>query len=107
MAESKWLGPNRWAEIVGPGNAPGPGSVVGLVTNPNLKFAIIVGSTRPGRVGASVAQWVADQAKQRSATYDLVDLADFDLDLLNEADRARGSRRRIRKPQDHPLVTDD
>lgn len=84
MAESKWLGPNRWAEIVGPGNAPGPGSVVGLVTNPNLKFAIIVGSTRPGRVGASVAQWVADQAKQRSATYDLVDLADFDLDLLNE-----------------------
>jgi NAD(P)H-dependent FMN reductase len=54
------------------------------VTSDALKIAIIVGSTRPGRIGASVAQWVSEQAQGRSAAYDLVDLADFDLDLLNE-----------------------
>ena len=58
--------------------------VVALVTTEILKFAIIVGSTRPGRIGASLAKWVTEQAQGRSATYDLVDLADFDLDLLNE-----------------------
>lgn len=50
-----------------------------------MKIGIIIGSTRPGRVGASVGQWVYEQATTReSAEYELVDLADYDLDLLNE-----------------------
>ncbi|MFG1784065.1 NADPH-dependent FMN reductase [Rhodococcus oryzae] len=50
------------------------------------RIAIILGSTRPGRNGAPVAQWVYDQAKQRSdADYELVDIADFNLPHLDEA----------------------
>ena len=30
-----------------------------------LKLAIIIGSTRPGRVGESVARWVFEFAKKR------------------------------------------
>lgn len=49
------------------------------------KIGIILGSTRPGRAGESVAQWVLDVAKQRDdATYELVDVADYDLSLLAE-----------------------
>src|SRR5690349_6365152 len=48
-------------------------------------IAIVVGSTRPGRLGADVADWVARQAKERTvADYEVLDEAEFDLDLLNE-----------------------
>ncbi|MGP9487220.1 NADPH-dependent FMN reductase [Glutamicibacter sp. AOP33-2CA-4] len=51
-----------------------------------LKIAIITGSTRPGRNNATVAQWVLEQAQQRNdASYELVDIADFNLPLLDEA----------------------
>lgn len=50
-----------------------------------LKLAIIVGSTRPGRKAEAVAQWVHGIAKKRTdAEYELVDLQDFDLPLLDE-----------------------
>lgn len=50
-----------------------------------LKLAIIIGSTRPGRVGEDVARWVYDVARQRKdAEFELVDLKDFDLPLLDE-----------------------
>ena len=50
-----------------------------------LRIGIIIGSTRPNRVGESVAKWVADHAQQRNdATFELVDLRDFDLPLLDE-----------------------
>jgi NAD(P)H-dependent FMN reductase len=50
------------------------------------KIAIVLGSTRPGRNGAAVAAWVLDIAKQRSdAEFELVDLADYPLPLLDEA----------------------
>lgn len=50
-----------------------------------LKIAIIIGSTRPGRVGESVARWVADLAQKRSdAEFETVDLEDFNLPLLDE-----------------------
>jgi NAD(P)H-dependent FMN reductase len=49
-------------------------------------IAIVVGSTRPGRSGAAVASWIHDRASTRpSATYELVDLEDVGLPLLNEA----------------------
>jgi len=50
-----------------------------------LKIAVIIGSTRPGRVGVSVAKWVYEQAKQRAdAEFELVDIKDFNLPLLDE-----------------------
>jgi len=50
-----------------------------------LSIAIIVGSTRPGRKSQAVAQWVYDIAKRRTdATFELVDLKDFNLPLFDE-----------------------
>jgi NAD(P)H-dependent FMN reductase len=50
-----------------------------------IRIGIIIGSTRPGRVGASVARWVHEQARQRrDADFGLIDLEDFDLPLLDE-----------------------
>ncbi|MGY4691756.1 NADPH-dependent FMN reductase [Salibacterium sp. K-3] len=49
------------------------------------KIAIIIGSTRPGRNGEAVAHWVHGIAKQRSdAEFEIVDIADYDLPLLDE-----------------------
>jgi NAD(P)H-dependent FMN reductase len=50
-----------------------------------LKVAIILGSTRPGRNGKAVADWVVERAAARSqAKYELVDLADYPLPHLDE-----------------------
>jgi NAD(P)H-dependent FMN reductase len=50
-----------------------------------VKIQIILGSTRPGRVGEQVAKWVYAQAKQHKGMQaELVDLADYDLPLLDE-----------------------
>jgi len=50
-----------------------------------LNVAIIIGSTRPGRKSQAVGQWVYDIAKRRpDATFELVDLRDFNLPLLDE-----------------------
>jgi NAD(P)H-dependent FMN reductase len=50
-----------------------------------LKIAIILGSTRPGRNGKAVADWVYDVAKQRDdADYELVDIAEYALPHLDE-----------------------
>ncbi|MCR2764514.1 NAD(P)H-dependent oxidoreductase [Microbacterium sp. zg.B48] len=49
------------------------------------KIAIILGSTRPGRNGKQVADWVLEQAAQREdAEFELVDLADYALPHLDE-----------------------
>ena len=51
----------------------------------NMRIAVIIGSTRPGRVGESVARWVFEIAKKRTdAEYELVDIKDFNLPLLDE-----------------------
>jgi NAD(P)H-dependent FMN reductase len=52
---------------------------------PDLKIAIILGSTRPGRNGKAVADWItAKAAVHGTASYELVDLADFPLPHLDE-----------------------
>ena len=49
------------------------------------KIAIIAGSTRPGRKALDVAKWAHALASKRSdATFELVDIADFHLPLLDE-----------------------
>ena len=50
-----------------------------------IKIAIIIGSTRPGRKAKAVADWVFGIAAKRSdAGFELVDIADFNLPLLDE-----------------------
>lgn len=50
-----------------------------------IKLAIITGSTRPGRIGEAVAQWVYEIAGQRNdADVELVDIESFNLPLLDE-----------------------
>jgi NAD(P)H-dependent FMN reductase len=50
-----------------------------------IKIAIIVGSTRPGRNGEAVAKWVYEVSRKRSdAEFELVDIKDFNLPLLDE-----------------------
>ena len=50
-----------------------------------LKIAIILGSTRPGRNGEAVSQWVYGIAKKRiDIDFELVDIKDFNLPLLDE-----------------------
>jgi NAD(P)H-dependent FMN reductase len=49
------------------------------------KIAVIIGSTRPGRNGEAVARWVYEIAKKRTdAEFELVDIAAFNLPLLDE-----------------------
>jgi NAD(P)H-dependent FMN reductase len=51
----------------------------------SLRIGVVVGSTRPGRVGPTVADWVVAQGQGRpAATYELLDLADFDLPQYDE-----------------------
>lgn len=51
-----------------------------------IKIGVIVGSTRPGRKALDVAKWVLGIASLRSdAIYELVDIADANLPLLDEA----------------------
>jgi NAD(P)H-dependent FMN reductase len=52
----------------------------------SLAIAIVVGSTRPGRNGSAIAAWVNAQAANRTAAhYEIVDLDDLGLPLLDEA----------------------
>lgn len=50
-----------------------------------LKIGIILGSTRPNRNGAAVANWVLEHTKERTdAHYELIDIKDYELPLLDE-----------------------
>lgn len=50
-----------------------------------LRVGIILGSTRPGRIGEAVARWVFENAQKRTdAEYELVDIAEYGLPLLDE-----------------------
>jgi NAD(P)H-dependent FMN reductase len=50
-----------------------------------VKVGIIVGSTRPGRKADTVAAWVLQHARERNdAQFEIVDIADYDLPLLDE-----------------------
>ena len=50
-----------------------------------LRIGIIIGSTRPGRNGEVVGKWVYEIAQKRTdAEFELVDIKDFNLPLLDE-----------------------
>jgi NAD(P)H-dependent FMN reductase len=57
-------------------------------TKPRLM--IIIGSTRPGRVGLPVGEWVAGQAREHGAfDLDMVDLVELGLPFLDEPNHPR------------------
>jgi NAD(P)H-dependent FMN reductase len=65
-----------------------------------MKIAILVGSTRPGRKGTKVAQWVHERASQRDdADFEIVELADYGLPLLCEAVVPGAADRQYETPQ--------
>jgi NAD(P)H-dependent FMN reductase len=50
-----------------------------------MRIAIVTGSTRPGRNNIAVARWALElAAKRRDASFELVDIADYELPLLDE-----------------------
>ena len=50
-----------------------------------LRFGIVLGSTRDGRVSPQVGEWVKSVADTRAnATFEIVDIKDFKLPLLGE-----------------------
>ena len=50
-----------------------------------IKIAVVTGSTRPGRNNEAVARWVHSLTKVRKdAEFELVDIADYELPLLDE-----------------------
>lgn len=50
-----------------------------------VKIGVILGSTRPGRKSEAVARWVHGLASKRpDAEFELVDIQDFNLPLLDE-----------------------
>lgn len=54
---------------------------------------VVIASTRPGRVGPSVAAWVRDRADEHGAfDVELVDLAEVNLPLLDEPHHPRQRR---------------
>lgn len=59
-----------------------------------LKIGIILGSTRDGRVSPQVGEWVKSIADKRGdAEYEIVDIKDYRLPLLGEADPGEGAQR--------------
>lgn len=65
-----------------------------------MNIQIILGATRPGRIGERVARWVEANARQvEGATFELVDLADYDLPHFNEAISPRFNPNRKPEPE--------
>jgi NAD(P)H-dependent FMN reductase len=58
------------------------------VTKPVLR--IIIGSTRPGRVGPSVAAWITERAREHGGfDVQVTDLAELNLPMLDEPNHPR------------------
>lgn len=67
------------------------------MTNNQLKIGIIQGSVREGRNGDAVAKWMLDFANQRDdATYELVDLADYNLPFFGSANTQADAEEQIK-----------
>ncbi|MDB5175822.1 MAG: NADPH-dependent reductase [Candidatus Saccharibacteria bacterium] len=64
-----------------------------------MKLQIIVGATRPGRSTDQLAKWVALEAKNLpGAEVEIVDLADYEMPIFNEAISPRFNPDRVPEP---------
>lgn len=60
-----------------------------------MKIGVILGSTRPQRLGERVAIWVMDETqKYPQAAFSLFDLKDYKLPFFNEDEAPRGNKNR-------------
>lgn len=48
------------------------------------KIAVIIGTTRPGRIGENIAKWVVTKLPQDDTTYELIDLGEENLPMFDE-----------------------
>lgn len=54
---------------------------------------IIIASTRPGRVGATIADWVIERAREHGGfQVDVTDLAELNLPMMDEPEHPRSQR---------------
>jgi NAD(P)H-dependent FMN reductase len=68
---------------------------------------VIIGSTRPGRVGSAVADWIIDRAEaQDDFEVQVTDLAVLDLPLFDEPDHPRRRRYVHQHTKDWSAVVD-
>ena len=64
------------------------------------KIGIVVGSTRPGRKGLTVGEWVHSVASERSdAEFELLDVAAYGLALLDDPTVPGAAQRKYLSPQ--------
>jgi NAD(P)H-dependent FMN reductase len=72
-----------------------------------INVAVIVGSTRPGRIGRTVADWFMDVASEREdMNFDLIDLAEVDLpDVLMSSPAVRDYADRLATADAFVIVT--
>jgi NAD(P)H-dependent FMN reductase len=58
-----------------------------------MSIGVIIGSTRPGRIGDKITQWMIQSiTTQHNLNFELIDLAEWDLPLFNEPEiPAKGS----------------
>lgn len=54
-----------------------------------LRIQVIVASTRPGRVGLPIGEWVRDRLDAEGFDVDFADLAEIDLPFFNEPNHPR------------------
>ena len=50
----------------------------------NKKIAVIIGSTRPGRIGENITNWVISKLPSNDTTYEVIDLGVVNLPIFNE-----------------------
>jgi NAD(P)H-dependent FMN reductase len=68
---------------------------------------VIIGSTRPGRVGSAVADWIVDRAIQRGDfEVEVTDLAALDLPIFNEPEHPRLRRYVHQHTKDWSAIVD-
>lgn len=64
-----------------------------------MKIGIIIGSVRNGRKGEKVAEWVEKAAADRDADYALIDLAAFDVPVLDWEKVPGGAKKQYENDQ--------
>ena len=75
------------------------------MTKPVLQ--VVIGSTRPGRVGPAVAGWIADRAQaQTGFDVEVTDLAELNLPLFDEPDHPRLGRYAHQHTKDWSAIVD-
>jgi NAD(P)H-dependent FMN reductase len=68
---------------------------------------VIIGSTRPGRVGSAVADWIVDRAREQGdLEVEVTDLAVLDLPIFNEPDHPRLRRYVHKHTKDWSAIVD-